>query len=77
MPKPLSYYKWVLSRGPAAKTRILAAHIYKDHDFPVHTKKYDSVRDYLEMIETPNTILDVFEESWDIYLEYLDEVENA
>ena len=70
-----SYYKWLFEDSTKAWPKF-QNFIMDDRDFPRKTKSYDAIRDYLELIVAPNTVLDEFEESFDAYNEYLDEWEN-
>lgn len=68
--KIMTYYQWLLTLDSNSGYGKLVAYFYKDKDFPRLVKEYDLIRDYLDVINTPHTIGDLFEESWDDYENY-------
>lgn len=72
-----SYYYWLASSKDNTQTwNKIYNYIYDDKKFPRKSKDWEEIRDYLEGINTPNDILDQYEESMDTYEDYLIEWED-
>jgi uncharacterized protein YozE (UPF0346 family) len=76
-PMAQSYYYWLASSKDNTQTwNKIYNYIYDDKKFPRKSKDWGEIRDYLEGINTPNDILDQYEESMDTYEDYLIEWED-
>lgn len=70
--KSYSFFEWLFLYNATTDYAKLIAFLYKDHNFPRKTKDYGDCMDYLERIFASTDIMDIFEEAYDKYEEYLD-----
>ncbi|QHS22529.1 YozE family protein [Virgibacillus sp. MSP4-1] len=71
-----SFYHFMMKfRGmnKHAEERQLADWMFRDHDFPKHSKSYDEISRYLEWNMPFTGALQVFDQMWEAYV--VEEVE--
>ncbi|QIL46622.1 YozE family protein [Vagococcus coleopterorum] len=67
-----SFYHYILTlRGPKVTDAIteFANNVGNDITFPKHTSDYDEVSDYLELSSSYLSSMDIFDKTWELYLE--------